>query len=84
VPIRAALALVYADLGRFPEALRHLQSAAVIKPREPLIFLNLGKAYVRMKEPEQAAEAFRRTIDMDSKGPWAAEARREMQRMRPQ
>jgi tetratricopeptide (TPR) repeat protein len=82
VPIRAALALVYADLGRFSDALSQLQSAAAIRPRDPLIFLNLGKVYVRMNEPEQAAEAFRRTIEMDSKGPWAAEARREMQQMR--
>jgi tetratricopeptide (TPR) repeat protein/O-antigen ligase len=77
VPIRSALALAYADVGRFQDALAQLREARTIEPGQALVYLNLGKVYLRMNEPQQAAGAFRQTISIDPKGPCGQEAMRE-------
>jgi len=81
LPARAALALVYADLGRMDEALSELRIGLSISPANPLLHLNLGKVFRRQNRPDQAAEAFRRAIEIDPKGASAAEARRELNAM---
>jgi len=81
VPIRAALALAYADVDRFQDALAQLQHARKIKPNEALIYLNLGKVYIRMNEPQGAVAAFRRTMQIDPRGPWGSEALRELKQI---
>jgi len=81
VPIRAALALACAEVGRFDDALTQLQTASRIKRGHPLVHLNLGKVYVRMRQPEKAEEEFRRTREIDPTGPWGADAREQLRRM---
>jgi tetratricopeptide (TPR) repeat protein/O-antigen ligase len=81
LPDRAALALVYADVGRTDEALSHLRIGLSINPAHPLLHLNLGKVYRRRNEPEQAVEAFRRAVEIDPKGSFGAQARRELKAM---
>jgi tetratricopeptide (TPR) repeat protein len=81
VPVRAALALVYAEVGQFDKALAELRTADRIRPRDPLVHLNFGKVYRRKGEPEMAVEEFRRAREIDPGGPWGAEARRELEAM---
>ncbi len=81
VPTRAALALLYADIGRFQDALAQLRQAESIKANQPVVHLNLGKVYLRMGEPDRAAAAFQRTMRIDPKGPWGNEAIRELRNM---
>ncbi len=81
VPSRAALALVYAEVRRFEDALGQLRAASNIRPNDPLLSLNLGKVYRRMNEPERAVEAFRRTMELDSHGPFGVEASTQLKMM---
>lgn len=81
VPARAALALVYAEVGRFEDAERQLGTALEMEPDDALAHLNLGKVFRKKGDLDRAREVFRETIRLDGRGPWAIEAARELRRM---
>jgi pentatricopeptide repeat protein len=50
--------------GNFEEALRYLEPAAEGLPNDPIVQFHLGKVYAAMGRPEDAAEAFRRSVEI--------------------
>ncbi len=81
VPGRAALALVYAEVGRFEDALGQSRTALKIDPQSALAHLNLGKVFRKKGDFERAKEAFSTVKRLDERGPWGAEAIRELKRL---
>lgn len=82
VPTRAALGLVYAQVGRFQEALAQLRTATNVRRGDPLVHLNLGKVYHQMGDSQKAREEFLRTREIDRDGPCGREAVRELRVMK--
>ena len=58
-----AYALLYA--ARFPEAIRELEVAARLAPREPNPYDSLGEAYLVAGTTEQALDAYSRALTID-------------------
>lgn len=51
--------------GRFDEAVRHYRVAVATDPKNAPAFYNLGIAYDSTRRPEDAAEAYRRSYEID-------------------
>jgi Flp pilus assembly protein TadD len=81
VPARSALALVYAQVGRFEDALDQSRTALRVDPGSALAHLNLGKVFRIQGDFERAREAFLTVKRLDERGPWGAEANRELGRL---
>lgn len=65
----------YAGLGavalkerKFPEAVDSLTKALEINDKDPMIFTNMGEAKVRLGLADEAADLFRRAIQLDASG----------------
>jgi hypothetical protein len=65
------LGLVYLDQGRLDDAFRHFNLSIVAKPSYSFAYLNLGAAYLTTKEYEKAVDAFKWSLQFDSKSPKA-------------
>jgi tetratricopeptide (TPR) repeat protein len=66
------------ELGRAPEALTELQKAAEIDTSKADRFFWLGAIYDAQKATDDAEQAFRRSVSVDSVGPMASKAYRQL------
>ncbi len=57
------IAVVYRNLGKYQEALRHFQRALALRPRFPEAWNNLGTLYLILKDWNRAVSAFRKAAD---------------------
>ena len=63
-----SLGWVYFQLGRYEEALPHLEWAARLEPSDPAVFEHLGDLYRALHRPEPARDAYRRALVLDPEG----------------
>jgi protein O-GlcNAc transferase len=57
------LGVIRVGVGRFPEGITSLQTAAALNPDKPGLLANLGDALLRAGQAPQAADAFRKAIE---------------------
>ncbi len=69
VPVLNKISSLLIDLGREGEALEFLEKARVISPDHPTIYLNMGNAYLRLRDFKKAKEAFRESIEINPFNP---------------
>lgn len=62
----ANLGLMYRQAGKLPEAVKSLEEAVRLSPKQPLYFNQLGIAYRQSGQFEKAREAYERAIDIDA------------------
>ncbi len=77
VDIRIDLAMAYWHDQRDVDAVSQLQGVLATQPRNPLALLNLGVIYVTQRKLPEAAEIWRRVIEVQP-GTWQAQRAREM------
>lgn len=63
------LGWAYAEQGRYPEAITHLEISALLAPQWPDAFINLGRIYMLDQRWEQAEAMFRRAAAIDAANP---------------
>lgn len=63
--LRNALGYRYLALGRYPEAIRELQTYASFHPNEPNPLDSLGDAYLMAGQPEKAVTRYQRALELD-------------------
>jgi len=68
------LGVIYRKKGDYQTALLQYQKALKIHPDEPLIYYNIGRLYVNMKDLKQAAAAFKDALQQDPEFKEAQEA----------
>ncbi|MFL6255149.1 MAG: CHAT domain-containing tetratricopeptide repeat protein [Pyrinomonadaceae bacterium] len=73
-----------ASLTDFASSLEHLNRALEIDALLPDALFNRALLYQSMKLPRQAAEDWRRYLEVDTDSPWAAEARRNLKLLEEQ
>ena len=80
-------ALAYFDLGnvldetgRYEEAVRAYRTAIVLAPTYADAHYNLALAYEKMKLPRKALKHWRTYTKLDSNGPWAVHAKKQIAR----
>jgi tetratricopeptide (TPR) repeat protein len=71
----------YFEKKNYRAALSRYQEALEQKPGDPAIHLRLGRAYEELEQREQAREHFQLAADA-REGPWTAEAKAALERMR--
>ncbi len=64
-PLRNAYGYSLIKVGRYPEALRQFEEYATLAPREPNPYDSLAETYLRMGQPERAAERYARVLEID-------------------
>jgi CHAT domain-containing protein len=73
-----------AALTDFARALEHLNRALALDPSLRDALFNRALLYQSMKVPRQAADDWRRYLDLDANSPWAAEARSNLKLLEEQ
>jgi tetratricopeptide (TPR) repeat protein len=68
-----SLGWIHYQRGDYPRALQALQRAAELEPEEPVILEHLGDAYHRLSRPGDAADAWRRALEVLALNPEAAD-----------
>jgi tetratricopeptide (TPR) repeat protein/tRNA A-37 threonylcarbamoyl transferase component Bud32 len=63
--LRNALGYRYLARGRYPEAIRELETYASFHPNEPNPLDSLGDAYMTAGQPEEAVARFRQALEVD-------------------
>src|SRR5689334_901703 len=58
------LGIIRTAQGRFAEAVQHLSQAIAAVPREPVLAYNLGRAFARQGQANEALKAFRAAIKL--------------------
>jgi type IV pilus assembly protein PilF len=78
------LAKTYAAMGgeRLPKAVATLESAVQQYPDSSQLYLELAKAYTVLREYKRAIDAFETAATLAPDSPLAAEAKKEIQRLR--
>lgn len=61
----ANLGRVYTLTEQFGKAILELETAATITPNDPAVQFNLGRSYAKTGEPEKAARAFNRSVELE-------------------
>ena len=64
-PLRECVRLFLGQGGRYPEALRQFEEYAALAPKEPNPYDSLAETYLRMGQPERAAERYARVLEID-------------------
>jgi tetratricopeptide (TPR) repeat protein len=64
--LRNALGYSYLFAGRYPEAIRELETYARLSPNEPNPFDSLGEAYIITGQPEKAIDSYARALKVQS------------------
>ena len=60
-----SLGWAFFKLGRLEEALKEIQRAAFLVGDDPVIYEHLGEIYVKQNLPDQAKQAWVRSLDLD-------------------
>jgi tetratricopeptide (TPR) repeat protein len=64
-PARYAVGVLCLQMGRLPEAMRHLKLAARQKPASVEVRLALGQVFARAQRPVDAEEQWREVLRLD-------------------
>ncbi len=87
IEVDSRYALAYFDLGnvldetgRLDEAVRAYRAAILLAPTYADAHYNLALAYEKMKQPRKALRHWRIYTKLDSSGPWAIHARKQIAR----
>ena len=64
-PLRNYLGYALLGQGRYPEAIRELETYARLEPEEPNPHDSLGEAYLISGQPERALEHYARALEVD-------------------
>jgi len=62
---RYAFGQTYANLGNYSEAIRQYREATKLKNDDPDIYYDLGVAYTKLAQYDQAAAAFSKSLEID-------------------
>jgi tetratricopeptide (TPR) repeat protein/O-antigen ligase len=66
------------QLGRYKEALEHLEVLEKLQPNNQEIMYRLGQTYSKLDNPEKATSYFQKTIELDSSSSFGISARRAL------
>jgi len=77
------LARVYLETNRTADAVKLLEKASQNAPNVAIVYLDLGKAYARIKEPDKALAALRKVGELSPESVLAEQAQKEIEKISP-